>query len=44
MLKAAAGAMILINETGITITNGQGATIMLNGPTVTINQGALVVT
>jgi uncharacterized protein involved in type VI secretion and phage assembly len=44
MLKAAAGAMILINETGITISNGQGATIMLNGPTVTINQGALVVT
>lgn len=44
MLKAATGAMILINETGITITNGQGATIMLAGPTVTINQGALVVT
>jgi uncharacterized protein involved in type VI secretion and phage assembly len=44
MLKAATGAMILINETGITISNGQGATIMLNGPTVTINQGALAVT
>jgi uncharacterized protein involved in type VI secretion and phage assembly len=44
MLKGATGAMILINETGITISNGQGATIMLNGPTVTVNQGALVVT
>jgi uncharacterized protein involved in type VI secretion and phage assembly len=44
MLKATTGAMILINETGITISNGQGATIMLTGPTVTINQGALVVT
>jgi uncharacterized protein involved in type VI secretion and phage assembly len=44
MLKATTGAMILINETGITISNGQGATIMLAGPTVTINQGALVVT
>ncbi len=38
------GAMIMINETGITITNGQGATIMLSGPTVTVNEGALVVT
>ena len=36
--------MILINETGITISNGQGATIMMNGPAVTINNGALVVT
>ena len=44
MLKSATGAMILINETGITISNGQGATIMLTGPTVTVNQGALVVT
>ena len=44
MLKSTSGAMILINETGITISNGQGATIMLTGPTVTINQGALVVT
>lgn len=44
MLKAATGAMILINETGITISNGQGAMIMLTGPTVTINQGALVIT
>lgn len=44
MLKSTAGAMILINETGITISNGQGATIMMNGPTVTVNGGALVVT
>jgi uncharacterized protein involved in type VI secretion and phage assembly len=44
LLKTATGAMISVNETGITITNGQGATIMLNGPSVTVNQGALVVT
>lgn len=44
LLKSVSGAMISINEVGITISNGQGATIMLNGPTVTINQGALVVT
>jgi uncharacterized protein involved in type VI secretion and phage assembly len=44
LLKSTTGAMILINETGITISNGQGATIMMNGPAVTINNGALVVT
>ena len=35
--------MISINEIGITISNGQGATIMLNGPAVNINNGALTV-
>lgn len=44
LLKSASGAMITINETGITISNGQGATITLTGPTVTINAGALTVT
>jgi uncharacterized protein involved in type VI secretion and phage assembly len=43
VLKSATGALIQINETGITISNGQGATIVLAGPTVTINQGALAV-
>jgi uncharacterized protein involved in type VI secretion and phage assembly len=41
LLKSTTGALISINETGITISNGQGATIMLNGPAVNINQGAL---
>ena len=44
LLKSTSGALISINEVGITISNGQGATIMMNGPTVTVNQGALVVT
>ncbi len=44
MLKCATGAMILINDVGITISNGKGATIVLAGPSVTVNQGALVVT
>jgi len=44
MLKSAAGAMILGNEIGNTISNGQGATIVMAGPTVTVNNGALVVT
>jgi uncharacterized protein involved in type VI secretion and phage assembly len=43
MLKSTTGAMIVINDTGITISNGKGATIVLSGPTVTVNAGALVV-
>jgi len=44
LLKSASGAMVMINDTGITISNGKGATIVLAGPTVTVNNGALVVT
>lgn len=44
LLKTATGAMISINATGITISNGQGATIVMTGPTVTVNGGALAVT
>lgn len=44
LLQSTTGAMILVNDTGITISNGQGATIVLTGPTVTVNDGALVVT
>jgi hypothetical protein len=43
-IKIATGAMIMINDSGIVISNGQGASISLVGPTVTINQGALAVT
>ncbi len=43
-LKTATGAMIAINEIGITITNGKGATITMTGPTVDINTGALTIT
>ncbi len=44
LLKSVTGAMIVVNDIGITISNGKGATIVLAGPTVTINNGALVVT
>lgn len=44
LLKTTTGAMIAVNEVGITISNGQGATIVMTGPTVTVNAGALVVT
>lgn len=44
LLKTKTGAMIAINDVGITISNGKGASIVLTGPTVTVNQGALAVT
>jgi hypothetical protein len=43
ILKSVSGAMIVVNETGIYISNGQGATITLIGPAVDINLGALTV-
>jgi hypothetical protein len=43
ILKAAGGAMIVVNEAGITISNGKGATIALIGPGVSVNSGALTV-
>jgi len=44
MLKSTTGALILVNDVGITISNGKGATILMTGPTITINQGAMVIT
>jgi len=44
LIKSMTGASITVNETGIIIQNGQGASIMLTGPTVTVNAGALVIT
>jgi uncharacterized protein involved in type VI secretion and phage assembly len=43
LLKSSTGAMIAINDSGITISNGEGATIVMAGPAVTVNQGALEV-
>lgn len=50
MLKTTTGAMILMNDVGVTVTNGKGASIMMNGPAITItgtpvniNNGALTV-
>ncbi len=43
MLKSTTGATILVNDTGIYIQNGKGASLTMVGPTVTINNGALVV-
>ena len=44
LLKSTTGALISVNDLGITISNGKGAIITMTGPTVTINAGALVIT
>ena len=43
ILRSTTGAFIVVNDAGIFISNGKGATINMIGPTVTINNGALVV-
>jgi hypothetical protein len=43
ILKSTTGAMIVVNDSGIYIQNGKGASIMMVGPQITINNGALVV-
>jgi hypothetical protein len=44
MLKSMTGAMIVVNDMGIFIDNGKGASIRLIGPMVDVNTGALTVT
>jgi uncharacterized protein involved in type VI secretion and phage assembly len=41
MLKSATGATLIVNDTGIYIQNGKGASITLVGPAVNINNGAI---
>ena len=43
MLKSATGATLIVNDTGIYIQNGKGASIVMTGPTVTVNAGALTI-
>ncbi|MFN9645964.1 MAG: phage baseplate assembly protein V [Cyanobacteriota bacterium] len=43
-IKTATGALVIIGAAGITLMNGQGASIQMTGPSVIINNGALVVT
>lgn len=44
MLKSTTGASIIVNDTGIYIQNGKGASIIMVGPQVNINAGALMIT
>jgi len=43
MLKSPTGASIIVNDTGIYIQNGKGASLVLVGPSVDINNGALTI-
>ena len=44
LLQTATGVMITIGTAGVTILNGQGASIALVGSSVIINNGALTIT
>ena len=44
ILKSATGAMIVVNDSGIYISNGKGAMITMIGPTIDFNVGALTIT
>ncbi len=43
-IETTAGMKIVMNVTGLEITNGQNASIKLSGPQVSVNSGALEVT
>jgi uncharacterized protein involved in type VI secretion and phage assembly len=43
-LQTAEGAKVVLSTTGCQFTNGQGATVQLTGPQVSVNNGALDVT
>lgn len=43
VIKAATGASIIVNDTGIYISNGKGASIKLEGQKVDINREALTI-
>lgn len=43
VLKSLTGATLVVNDAGIFIQNGKGASIMMVGPAVDINMGALTI-
>ncbi len=43
-IKTTTGAMIMVTDLGITISNGKGAILTMVGPVVDINAGALTIT
>lgn len=43
MLKSTTGATLIVNDTGIYIQNGKGASLTMVGPTIDMNLGALTV-
>ena len=43
ILRSTTGASIVVNDAGIFISNGKGAIISMMGPTILVNNGALMV-
>lgn len=43
LIRSGTGAMLSVNDVGITISNGKGATLTMTGPSTDINGGALTV-
>jgi hypothetical protein len=43
MLRSFTGAMIVVNDSGIYISNGKGAMITMIGPVIDFNTGALTI-
>lgn len=44
ILKSTSGAMIVVNDSGIYISNGKGASMTMVGPTINFNVGAMTIT
>ena len=44
MLRSTTGAMIVVNDSGIYLSNGKGATISMIGPTIAFNLTAMTIT
>lgn len=44
ILKSTTGAMIVVNDSGIYISNGKGAVITMIGPAIDFNLGAMTIT
>ena len=43
ILRSTTGASIVVNDAGIFISNGKGAVISMMGPTILVNNGALMI-
>ncbi|MBL0163875.1 MAG: baseplate assembly protein [Xanthomonadales bacterium] len=44
MLRSTTGALIVVNDSGIYLSNGKGATISMIGPAINLNLGAMIIT
>ncbi len=44
VLRSTTGAMIVVNDSGIYLSNGKGATMTMIGPAINFNLGAMIIT